>query len=530
MVEADPQQLRFLAQRFAGAANDIRRQSSRIETQAHALVQGASGWKGQAADSFVTKAEFLAGEYKKYITTFDEISSTLSTLAYKVETIQQKRQNLQRLENQRNHLHWSANPANDAEIAYLDGQIAWLAGEIETESWYADQAAATAFRGIDLMEGFQSLWDVVKRGYHVAEVYTEDVVIPALDAVWKDVEEHPEEYLKKFGNLLLDGVEEFLGIPEIVESWNTLTDSNSSWGDRLEAAGSLIFNVGTDVLMVVGVGEEIRGAELLAKAGAKFGPALQKLQQAREYGKQVLENGARFYREVKNGDREITLFRGMGPNYGLATAGGADVRAAQGFSFFNKADESVVRFSGNLNGQSIEKASKKVVPEGYDSVEQFLASVEEVKGYESKEEFARVVENTEKYLNEGTRNKSLVNGKYAGKEYKGVEFDCIGYPIFGPYSKFEAKIHPNDFLKNDDYHFANATKQVSVAIQNGSLDRSLFTDKQLSDIEKGLKKIEGYTWHHHQVEGKLQLVPTEIHFPTKHTGGRAIWGGGESCR
>ena len=30
---------------------------------------------------------------------------------------------------------------------------------------------------------------------------------------------------------------------------------------------------------------------------------------------------------------------------------------------------------------------------------------------------------------------------------------------------------------------------------------------------------EGYTWHHHQVDGKMQLVPTGIHTATYHRGG-----------
>ncbi|MCS1351683.1 HNH endonuclease [Mechercharimyces sp. CAU 1602] len=37
--------------------------------------------------------------------------------------------------------------------------------------------------------------------------------------------------------------------------------------------------------------------------------------------------------------------------------------------------------------------------------------------------------------------------------------------------------------------------------------------------------------HHHQELGKIELVPSETHGPTKHTtGGRAIWGGGQKYR
>lgn len=57
-----------------------------------------------------------------------------------------------------------------------------------------------------------------------------------------------------------------------------------------------------------------------------------------------------------------------------------------------------------------------------------------------------------------------------------------------------------------------------------------FTKKQLEDIRNHRDQIEGLTWHHHQEPGKMQLVPSDIHGPTKHTGGRAIWGGGGKYR
>lgn len=37
---------------------------------------------------------------------------------------------------------------------------------------------------------------------------------------------------------------------------------------------------------------------------------------------------------------------------------------------------------------------------------------------------------------------------------------------------------------------------------------------------------EGYTWHHHEEPGIIQLVDTEIHAQTGHTGGSELWGEG----
>ncbi|MDR1488612.1 MAG: HNH endonuclease [Holosporales bacterium] len=43
-------------------------------------------------------------------------------------------------------------------------------------------------------------------------------------------------------------------------------------------------------------------------------------------------------------------------------------------------------------------------------------------------------------------------------------------------------------------------------------------------MKSGLEKIDGYTWHHHQDVGRMQLVPEKIHADTGHFGGDALWG------
>ena len=57
----------------------------------------------------------------------------------------------------------------------------------------------------------------------------------------------------------------------------------------------------------------------------------------------------------------------------------------------------------------------------------------------------------------------------------------------------------------------------------------MYSEEQLDDIKRG-HTPRGYTWHHSEEPGKLQLVDKEIHKRTGHTGGRAIWGGGSKNR
>ena len=53
-----------------------------------------------------------------------------------------------------------------------------------------------------------------------------------------------------------------------------------------------------------------------------------------------------------------------------------------------------------------------------------------------------------------------------------------------------------------------ATKDLAEAIRKGQVRSSSFNPKQLKAIEKGESKIPGYTWHHHQDTGRMQLVGT----------------------
>ncbi|MEW5876279.1 MAG: HNH endonuclease [Candidatus Zixiibacteriota bacterium] len=53
-------------------------------------------------------------------------------------------------------------------------------------------------------------------------------------------------------------------------------------------------------------------------------------------------------------------------------------------------------------------------------------------------------------------------------------------------------------------------------------------DRAAANRAAGIKsEPPGYTWHHHQDGRTMQLVPTQIHVATGHTGGVALGGGGK---
>jgi filamentous hemagglutinin len=108
----------------------------------------------------------------------------------------------------------------------------------------------------------------------------------------------------------------------------------------------------------------------------------------------------------------------------------------------------------------------------------------------------------------------------------GVVFDNRGFPIFDDVAAFDTRISIDTF-KSASYEgqMKLATKDLLGAIQQGQVKASSFTAKQLQQISAGAKKIDGYTWHHHQDSGRMQLVPELIHSKTGHIGGEAMGGG-----
>uniref|UniRef100_UPI0026057085 HNH endonuclease n=1 Tax=Clostridium sp. TaxID=1506 RepID=UPI0026057085 len=213
--------------------------------------------------------------------------------------------------------------------------------------------------------------------------------------------------------------------------------------------------------------------------------------------------------------------------------GGKFYKGYSGNNEFHKVDyDAVVATGRDKSGKVVEKW---VIPKGYESVDDFLEKVsdDELKamGYNSKEEFSEVVTNLQNYLNNG-KGARLINQKYAGTVDKvGVKRDVLGFPIFEEGDKvFEGDLKESLYKASDNDQFRESTKQLKEAIEKGKVDSSIFSPEQLEQIKNGDERIEGYIWHHHQVTGRMQLVKDIPHNPAKHTGGKALWGGGNENR
>lgn len=99
------------------------------------------------------------------------------------------------------------------------------------------------------------------------------------------------------------------------------------------------------------------------------------------------------------------------------------------------------------------------------------------------------------------------------------------FPVFN--SKFECVLPEGKIVATDFIQMKECTIQLQEAIKNNPKLAKKFTPQQLEQIRRGNPKISGYTWHHSEEKGKMQLVDAGQHSENKHIGGNAIWGAGK---
>lgn len=125
---------------------------------------------------------------------------------------------------------------------------------------------------------------------------------------------------------------------------------------------------------------------------------------------------------------------------------------------------------------------------------------------------------------EGTTSDNGVPYERKTIEYKGVKIEGV-FPEFE--SDFDTYLDEKDYQSSSTKQFGECNKRLKESVENDPELRSQFTEEQLEDIENG-RTPRGYTWHHSEEPGKMQLVKTEDHDRriggAAHTGGNSIWG------
>ena len=133
---------------------------------------------------------------------------------------------------------------------------------------------------------------------------------------------------------------------------------------------------------------------------------------------------------------------------------------------------------------------------------------------------------------------ATINSRYAGKiePKSGVRYVekviiKAGQFLRGVFPEFDSLFNtrlPNNLLRagnRDQFRYCmdNLLREIN---RNPQLARR-FNAEQLEQIRDGFSWYPtGYTWHHNEQEGLMQLVDSVTHDLARHTGGKSIWGGG----
>ena len=142
-------------------------------------------------------------------------------------------------------------------------------------------------------------------------------------------------------------------------------------------------------------------------------------------------------------------------------------------------------------------------------------------------DYLRKVPCTNEHL-EGSRS-AMPNVSYQRRDINigDNEYEVV-VPIFDYLYETEPMPAENYTLP-DRSHFANAMQELQDQIEREPDVAQRFTPAQLVRIRAGRQPAD-LTWHHAERPGVLQLVDSVTHSSVPHTGGRAIWGGGQASR
>lgn len=151
---------------------------------------------------------------------------------------------------------------------------------------------------------------------------------------------------------------------------------------------------------------------------------------------------------------------------------------------------------------------------------------------ESLLENATIDENGKIYLKTINESKEGQTGE-DGVKYVRKTVEVNGIEVEGVFPQFDSAIDvqlPEELTKAKDSEQSKyCNQELKEKVKNDPEYAKQFSEEQLEQIGNG-DTPDGYTWHHSEEQGKMQLISTEDHQNNRHTGGKAIWGGGRENR
>lgn len=229
-VQADPEKLKYGANRFAAGSQELRSKGRRLEEITQDALSGQYGWTGQGARAFEQIGEQLRREMDQASEVLQRAASVMQMFGYRMEQVNQLREQAERLERQLWHIDTST-PEGRHEASDLRHRMHDLQNRAEYEARVADQQAARGFDELaesPFLRNFAdpSWWDRfvggVKEGAGVVGSFFKgvgDAVVDTAEGLW-DVVTHPIQTIENLAAALSHPVETGKAIwKAICDSW-----------------------------------------------------------------------------------------------------------------------------------------------------------------------------------------------------------------------------------------------------------------------------------------------------------------------
>ena len=184
---------------------------------------------------------------------------------------------------------------------------------------------------------------------------------------------------------------------------------------------------------------------------------------------------------------------------------------------------------GSANAAEVADAVKDAAKTGESIIETIDSAKDAARIGEAAKDVATDISKTYRLI--PTQNSKLLGSKHPEtgiefvlKKLKYSDGQMIQgvFPVFSSFADIDL---PRDLYKAK---FPDQQKYCLEQLQKKTRPifgkyRKSFTEEQLDDIANGILP-EGFTWHHNEKEGLMQLVDTATHDATGHTGGMSLWG------
>lgn len=279
-VQPITQPLEGLHSGFTQLASQYRTINTQLRTHANDLLSGSSmSFQGQGAQAFSGLVSYYVDTSEKHMQTFDDAAGAVQTCHSDITMATASAAGAGLNETVVTHV---LSQVTHNDIIQRGSEPIWavINDLLHTLGNMAHQEGS--FLGDVFTGNFGGAWNAIKQEWGDLKTLGSDAMglvqnVGHVLGSWADtISSAVNKCMSVIGSIALKVADFVTGFSSIVSDIKTIFSGKASLLQKLEAAGDLALNVGMDVSMLFGVGEALKGSELLLKGGVDLAGMLGK--------------------------------------------------------------------------------------------------------------------------------------------------------------------------------------------------------------------------------------------------------------